>query len=300
MRIFVTGASGYIGRAVALALRRAGHDVRGLVRSAEKAAALEREEVEAVVGDMGKPATYHAALDDCSVLVHAAVDYGAGVVSPDRVAIDTLLAAAARGAQPKTLIYTSGVWVHGDTGDRSVDETTPLAPARAVAWRPAHERLVLETPGVHGIVLRPGCVYGLTAGLTAAWFESAEKEGVVSAVGTGANRWAVVHAHDLADAYVRAAESGLGAEIFDITDRSRATVREMAEAAARAAGKPGAVRFVPVEEAAKTMGDMAQALALDQHVDALKAVRLLGWQPRYDGFVDGVERYYAAWKASRG
>ncbi len=117
-------------------LRRAGHDVRGLVRSAEKAAALEREEVAAVVGDVAKPATYQAALDDCAVLVHAAVDYGAGVVGPDRVAIDTLLAAAARGARPKTLVYTSGVWVHGDTGDRAADETTPLAGESAGA-RPA-------------------------------------------------------------------------------------------------------------------------------------------------------------------
>jgi nucleoside-diphosphate-sugar epimerase len=227
------------------------------------------------------------------------VDYGAGVVGPDRVAVETLLAAAARGARPKTFVFTSGVWVHGDTGDRAADETTPLAPVRAVAWRPAHERLVLEAPGVRGIVIRPGCVYGLTAGLTSSWFESAEKEGAVRAVGTGGNHWAMVHVHDLADAYVRAAESGLGGEVFDVVDRSRATVREMAEAAARAAGKPGAVRFVPVEEAAKVMGDMAEALALDQHVDARKAVRLLGWQPRHGGFVDGVERYYAAWKASR-
>ena len=116
MRIFVTGATGYIGGAVAVALRRAGHDVRGLVRSAEKAAHLRRYEIEPVVGDMTQPGSFHEALDECSVLVHAAADHAGGVVEPDRAVIDTFLAAGARGARPKTVLYTSGVWIYGDTG----------------------------------------------------------------------------------------------------------------------------------------------------------------------------------------
>ncbi len=298
MRIFVTGASGYIGGAVAVALRRAGHEVHGLVRSPEKAARLRRYEIEPVVGDMTHPGRYHQVLDECSVLVHAAVDSAAGVVGPDRAVIDTLLAAGTRGARPKTILYTSGVWVYGDTRGRLVDETTPPAPVRMVSWRPEHERLVLENPGVRGLVIRPGCVYGLAGSLTGRWFESAER-GEAEVVGHGANRWAMVHVHDLADAYVRLAESGYAGEIFNVTDRSRSTVREMAEAAARAAGHPGGVRLVPVEEAAKAVGDLAASLALDQHVDSRKAVSRLGWQPRHGGFVDGVDTYYASWKVRR-
>jgi nucleoside-diphosphate-sugar epimerase len=299
MRIFVTGASGYIGGAVAVALRRAGHEVRGLVRTPEKATRLRRYEIEPVVGDMTHPGSYHEALDECSVLVHAAADYAAGVVNPDRAVVDTLLAAGTRGARPKTVLYTSGVWVYGDTRGRLVDETTPSAPVRMVSWRPGHERLVLENPGVRGLVVRPGCVYGLAGGLTGRWFESAER-GEAEVVGDGANRWAMVHVHDLADAYVRLAESGYAGEIFNITDRSRSTVQEMARAAARAAGRPGAVRLVPVEEAAKAVGDLAASLALDQHVDSRRAVSRLGWQPRHGGFVDGIETYYAAWKVRQG
>jgi nucleoside-diphosphate-sugar epimerase len=299
MRIFVTGATGTIGGAVAVAMRRAGHEVRGLVRSPEKAARLRRYEIEPVVGDMTRPGSYHEALDECSVLVHAAVDYGAGVVEPDRAVIDTLLAAGARGSRPKTVLYTSGVWLYGDTGERLVDETAPPAPARMVGWRPEHERLVLENPGVRGLVIRPGCVYGLGGSLTGRWFESADS-GQAEIVGDGANRWAMVHVHDLADAYVRLAESGYAGEVFNVTDRSRSTVREMAEAAVRAAGHPGAVRLVSVEEAAQTMGDLASCLALDQHVDSRKAVSRLGWQPRHGGFVDGVDTYYAAWKVRQG
>jgi nucleoside-diphosphate-sugar epimerase len=300
MRIFVTGATGYIGGAVAVALRRAGHDVRGLVRTPEKATRLRRYEIEPVVGDIGRPGSYHEALDECSVLVHAAVDYGAGIVEPDRAAIDTLLAAASRGARPKTVLYTSGVWVYGDTGGRRADETTPPNPARMVEWRPAHERLVLESPGVRGLVIRPGCVYGLAGSLTGSWFESVERDGKATVVGDGTNSWAMVHVHDLADAYVRLAESGLAGEIFNVTDRSRSTLRDMAEAAAWAAGKPGAVRLVPVEEAVESMGEIARCLALDQHVDSRKAVARLGWQPRHGGFVDDVHTFYAAWKVRQG
>jgi nucleoside-diphosphate-sugar epimerase len=212
------------------------------------------------------------------------------------VAIDTLLASGARGAHPKTVIYTSGVWIYGSTGAKAADETRVVTPARKVEWRPAHERLVLDSPGVRGIVVRPGCVYGLAGGLTGMWFESAEREGSASVVGDGANRWAMVHVHDLADAYLRLAEAGLDGEIFNVTDRSRPTVGEMAAAAARAAGHPGAVLNMPVDEAALTLGELAHCLALDQHVDSRKAVQRLGWQPRHGGFVDGVETFYAAWK----
>src|SRR5256886_17135246 len=79
--------------------------------------------------------------------------------------IEALIEAGRRGARPKTVIFTSGVWVHGDTGDRMVDETTPLNPVKLVAWRPAHEQVVLQASGVRGLVIRAGCVYGGPGGL---------------------------------------------------------------------------------------------------------------------------------------
>ena len=90
----------------------------------------------------------------------------------------------------------------------------------------------------------------------------------------------MVHVWDLAEAYVKLAESGLGGEVFDVTDRSRAMVGEMAWAAARVTGYQGEITFTPVAEAERQFGPVAAALALDQHVDSRKAVRLLGWQTR--------------------
>jgi len=297
MQVFVTGATGYVGSSVATAFRRAGHRVWGLTRTEAKARWLEQHEIAPVVGDLADPKTYADVAAECAVLVHAAFEYSANGVAKDKQAIETLIEAGRRGAKPKTVILTSGVWVHGDTGDRMVDETTPLNPIKLVAWRPAHEQLVLQASGVRGLVIRPGCVYGGPGGLTAPWFADASAGKQPTIVGDGRSRWTMVHADDLADAYLRAGESGLGGEVFDVSDRSRATALEMATAAARAAGYRGEIRPVPLAEAAKAMGDFAAALALNQHVDARKAVRLLGWQPRHGGFLDEADLYYRAWRA---
>ncbi|HSB33549.1 MAG TPA: NAD-dependent epimerase/dehydratase family protein, partial [Nitrospirota bacterium] len=210
---------------------------------------------------------------------------------------ETLLRAGKAGARPKTIIYTSGVWVHGNTGEKVVDETTPLTPARLVAWRPAHEAMVLEAGEIRGIVIRPGVVYGRKGGLTSSWFYVVLREHALKVIGDGTNRWSMVHVDDLAHAYVRAAESGLAGEIFNIVDSSRNTVTEMAQAAARAAGYTGTIQYIPLEQAMKEMGPYAECLALDQHVDGGKAMRMLSWTPRHLNFVDGIETYFPAWKA---
>ncbi|MGH8401945.1 MAG: NAD-dependent epimerase/dehydratase family protein [Gammaproteobacteria bacterium] len=296
MKIFVTGASGYVGFAVACALRRAGHEVYGLVRREESRMLLQRAEIHPVLGNFPAPFEIQGVVERCAVLIHAAADYKSDTMKTDRQMVGLMLAWAKRGAQPKTFIYTSGVWVHGDTEDDLADESTPLRPARLVKSRPETERLVLENPDVHGLVVRPGCVYGGRGGLTGQWFSGAET-GEVRIIGDGNNRWAMVHVEDLAEAYLRLAECGFKGEVFNITDRSRPTVNEMAEAAVIAAGGKAKFTHVPLAEAQQGMGDFAECLALNQHVDSRKAVRLLGWQPRHGGFVDGAATYYAAWKA---
>lgn len=298
MRVLVTGASGYIGNAVASAFARAGHEVHGLIRRAEVADSLRRAEIEPVMGTLQEPASFAEVAARCSVIVHAAIDYQADTRALDRSTVETLLAAAKRGPGPKTVVYTSGAWIYGDTAGEPVDETTPMHPASTDQARAGIEQLVLDDRSVRGLVVRPGCVYGGRGGLTGIWFDGVEK-GEVKVVGDGRNHWSTVHVADLSDAYVRVAESGLAGEIFNIADPSRVTVNEMVDSIAHAAGGHVKITHVPLDEATRQMGKLAESLALDQHLDASKIVRQLGWAARHQGFPANARICYESWKASR-
>jgi nucleoside-diphosphate-sugar epimerase len=280
MRLFVTGTTGLIGFAVARAYRRAGHEVLGLVRSEAGAERVAAEGIEPVRGTMQDPASFRAAAESCSLLIHAASDHDGDTFALDRRTVDALIEFSGRAPRPKTLLYTSGVWIYGDTRGRVVDESTPVDPPLRVAARPGIERAVLEAPGVRGIVVRPGCVYGGPFGLMAGWFANARAGRPPTVVGDGTNRWALVHRDDLAEGYLAIGERGIAGTILNLTDRSRATVGELAEQAARSVGYAGEPRLLPVDVAAETMGTLAECLAMDQLIDSRKAEQLLGWEPR--------------------
>src|SRR2546425_11616305 len=148
--------SGYVGSSVATAFRRAGHHVWGITRSQAKARRLAQQEIEPVVGDLADPRAYADVAAECSLLVHAAFEYSPNGVAKDKTAVETLIEAGRRGARPKTFVFTSGVWVHGDTGDRMADETTPVHPIKLVAWRTAPEPPRVQAFGVGGAGIRPG------------------------------------------------------------------------------------------------------------------------------------------------
>ncbi len=302
MKIFVTGGTGYIGSAVAARLKKAGHIVSALVRSPEKAKDLAAAGVKLVQGELGKPAGYAAAAYGSDAVVHTAQDHG-----PDSVELDKKTVTSARdllrGRVGATLVYTSGVWVLGNTqGDGPVDESAPLDPAQIVAWRPAHEQLALDAQkdGIRAVVVRPGIVYGgAKGGIPGMFFGSALKGGAPQIAGEGANIWPMVHIDDLAELYVRLVERGPAGSIFFAVDGSQHTMREVAEAAGKAAGKDGAVTALPIDQARAAMGPFADALALSQRISSAKARDELDWRPRHESFVAEAPALFQAWRAAQ-
>lgn len=287
MNIFLTGATGYIGGAVADALMKAEHSVTGLARSDEAAGRLRLKGVTPHRGDLTSPASLASAAQALDGVIHTGTTNDGRL---DQAAIQAMLDALAGSGKP--FVYTSGVWVLGDTGGQAVDESAPLKPAALVAWRPAVERLVLDSAprGVRPIVIRAALVYGRGGGIPAELVNSARDNGAARYVGTGENRWPVIDVDDLADLYLRAFETAAAGALFHAGDSSAHRVKEVAEAASAGAGKDGRTESWPIEQARKTLGAYADALVLDQRISSAKATSLLGWKPRAAGILDDLRR----------
>jgi nucleoside-diphosphate-sugar epimerase len=274
MKVFVTGGSGYIGAAVCEKLRDFGHQVTGLARSDASAHKLQAAGIQPVRGDLRDSSIVLRAAREANAAIHLAQEYSAETAQLDRLLVDTVIEEFRLTGRP--FVYTSGIWVLGDTGGKEADESAPLHPAALVAWRPGHEQLVLQAQGPRGIVIRPAMVYGRGGGIVGD-FERQAREGVVRFPGTGENRWPFVHVDDLASLYTLALQAPAGS-LYYATAGQSIPLREVAVAAAARTG--ARVESIPIEEARRSMGPMADALTLDQQISARKATRELGWAPK--------------------
>jgi len=292
MRLFLTGATGYIGSAVLEAGLRATHQITALVRDPEKAEHISSRGATAVIGELSRPASYAAAAEKCDVLIHAASDARRRQLV-DRQAIDTLMAAAERRAEkglPACVIYTSGIWVLGHT-QGAAKEDAPVDPPAHVSWRPEHEALVLEGSSsglVRTAVIRPGIVYGGARGVIGDLLKDA-RNGLLRVVGDGRNHWPCIYDRDLADVYMRVATTPNASGIFHVNDEADERVDDIVDSISRHVRTRIDIRHVPIEEARTKMGTYADALALDQIVRSPRA-RALGWSPSLHSVAGNVAR----------
>lgn len=293
MRVFLTGGTGYIGSAVLESLLRAGHQVTALVRDPEKAERLATRGAQSVIGELGAPAGFAAALHNAEAVVHCAFESSVRGVEKDRDAIDTLLAGLHAGAAgaARTFIYTSGVWVIGNT-TRPADEETPVDPAPHVAWRPAHEQAVLDAGanGLRTIVVRPGIVYGGARGIVSDILRDA-LNGMMRVIGPGKNRWPTVYARDLGDLYARLLEAPDARGVYHANDETDERVNDIVDAIAEHMAQRPDIRHMPLPEARRKLGTRADALALDQRVRSPRA-RALGWAPTLSSITANVPRLF--------
>lgn len=285
MDIFLTGATGYIGGAVAHALQRAGHSVIGLARSDEAAGLLHLKDVAVHHGDLASPETLTAAVEAADGVIHTATTNDGAI---DGKAVCTMLDAIAGSGKP--FVFTSGIWVLGNTDGQVADETAALRPTPLVAWRASIEQIVLAIAAqeVRTSIIRPAVVYGRGGGIPAGFVKSAREHGAARYVGTGENHWPAVHVDDLADLYVRALEHAAPGSLFFAAEAVGHRVKKIAEAASEGAGAGGRTESWPIEEARKALGGFADALALDQQVSSNRARNVLGWRPREDGILDDL------------
>jgi nucleoside-diphosphate-sugar epimerase len=294
MKIFITGASGYIGGSVAAALVAAGHQVSGLVRSDDVATALANRGVTAVRG----------ALDDADVLANAARDADVTINAADaghRVAVEAMLKALA--GTRKTFVHTSGSSIVGTRAGGALveavfDEDTPFTPTPQRAPRVEIDRMVRSAAanGVRSIVIAPSMIYGRGHGLNphsmqVPWLiRMAKKFGVAKHIGTGENRWSNVHIDDLIALYVLAIEKA-PASAFYFAENGENSMRELCEAISRMLGQGGRTESMSVEEAAAEWGEgpANDTMGSNSPVRARRARAELGWRPTGPSIIQEIE-----------
>lgn len=293
MQVFLTGATGYIGSAVLDAMIKGGHRVTALARDPEKAERLAAKGATPIIGELGMPKTYVAAVKAADAVVHTALESSQRGIPKERQALELMLGAQTEASQAdgkaRVFVYTSSVWVLGRTA-KAAEEDAPLEPPPHVDWRPAHEDLVLSafSGSLRTVVVRPGIVYGGGRGIVSDLIKDA-LNGLIRVVGPGKNRWPGIYDHDLGELYVRVLESPTAAGIIHATDEADEKVEDIVEAIAAQVPQRPDIRHMPMTEARKKLGAYADALALDQKVRSPKA-RAIGWAPTQTGIVNSVAR----------
>lgn len=260
MKVLITGAAGYIGGSIAASLLQQGHEVEGLVRSEERAAAVKAHGIEPLRGT----------LDDLDLLTEAArrCDAVINAASADHAASIGAVIAGLAGSG-KALIHTSGTSIVGDmaggkASDLTYDEETPFDPPPGRVGRVEIDKRVRAAAddGLRPVVIAPSLIYGEGHGVNpnsiqVPWLIAlARKAGVPRHIGPGENIWSNVHLDDLVTLYLTALEQA-PAGAFYFAESGEASMREVCLMIARVLGLPARTEAMSLEEASAEWGEGA-------------------------------------------
>ncbi|MCM2430816.1 SDR family oxidoreductase [Streptomyces sp. RKAG337] len=307
MRVFITGASGWIGSAVVPELLGAGHQVVGLARSDASAAALTAAGAEVRRGTLDDLDTLRSAAADSDGVIHLAfkhdIAFSGGfeaAADADRRAIDTFGEALAGSDRP--FLIASGTLGLAPGQVATEQDGQPSAPLGAhwtggLAKRlaNAHATAALAERGVRSSIVRlPPTVHGDgDHGFLATVVAIAREKGVSGYIGDGANRWPAVHRSDAAHLFRLALESApVGSTLHAVADEG-VLIRSVAEVIGRHLAVP--VASINPDDAAGHFTWLAPFLGMDSPTSSAHTRELLGWQPTQPGLIDDLDKghYFA-------
>ncbi|MFF0713864.1 SDR family oxidoreductase [Streptomyces bauhiniae] len=288
MRVFVTGATGFIGSAVVPELIGAGHEVVGLARSDDGAAALKEAGAEVFRGSLDDPEGLARAADGADGVIHLAfvhdfADFEAAGAT-DLRAVEAMGAALAGSGRP--LVVTSGTAIA--PAGRLVTETD--APAPGTHRTPSEEAAVaLAGRGVRGSVVRLApSVHGRgDKGFVPHLIRIAREKGVAAYVGDGANRWPGVHRLDAARLFRLVLEQAPAGTRWHAAADEGVPFRDLAEVIGRHLDVP--VVSVPAERAGEHFGFLGRFAAVDNPTSSAATRERLGWRPTEPGLLADLD-----------
>lgn len=296
MRVFLTGATGFIGSRIVPELTAAGHEVVGLTRSEEGARLLAAAGAKAYRGTLEDPGSLRAGADAADAVIHTAFDHDfsnfVANCEKDRRVIEALGSALKGSNRP--LFITSGTGMGGAGAGRlaSEDVFDTEHPNPRVASELAGAAL-LEA-GINVSVVRLPQVHDtVKQGLVTPYVALAREKGVVAYLGEGTNRWPAAHVLDVARLYRLALEKGEPGVRYHAVAEEGVPVREIAQVLGEGLGVP-VVSLAP-EKAAEHFGWLAMFVGLDLRASSALTRERLGWRPEGPGLIDDLKRMdYAA------
>jgi nucleoside-diphosphate-sugar epimerase len=281
MRVFVTGATGFVGSFVVAELISAGHDVAGLSRSDGGAEALARAGAKVFRGDVNDLECLRTAAETADGVIHTAFNHDASALKEhsenDRKVIAALGAALASTGRP--LIVTSGTGLVQSAAGQPATETDDHATS-AVFPRAASEEAADALIGAGGnvMVLRLPQVHDTRRQGRIRWhIQVAREQGRVAYVGAGRNRVPAAHVSDVARLFRLALEHGKAGARYHAVAEEGVTLREIAEAIGAGMGLP--VESITPEQAPDYYGQLAPLAVLDLPASSARTRRELNWDP---------------------
>jgi nucleoside-diphosphate-sugar epimerase len=281
MKVFLTGASGYVGSVVAERLKGRGFEVIGLARNDETEAKLSARSIEVLRGELHDFDVLQKGASESDAVIHTAfshnfADYN-DAVKLDREVIKTFGEALAQTNKP--LIVTSSSAILGDTRGNEADEDYPFGETSPRKFRGESERDVLQlsSKGIRGIVLRlPLFVYGRSGSSFVPFvINQAKQAGSANYVESGEQKVSAVHVEDVADLYFQALETGTAKGLYNVAAES-VSLKELNEAAARLLNVKA--KSISTEKAREQFGKMFDFLSINNQLSADKAKRDLKWE----------------------
>jgi len=284
MKVVLTGATGFVGSHVLADLYRHGHEVTALVRDDAQADTVAARGATPVVVDLYDRPAVARLLGHADGAIHTASPGDATSADLDSAVVDAVTGAFAGTGQP--YLQISGLWIYG--ANPAITEASPFNAPAMVSWKEPIERRVLGATDIRGVVIVSSVAYGDGGGGIPGLLLGSPRDdaGHLVMLGTGQQHWSTVHAADLADVFRRVLEDESARGRYVIGNGLNLTVAELTEAAAVAAGAPGAVPGSD-DEARARLGDyFAEVLLLDQGTDAARARAELGWYPSHPSLSD--------------
>ena len=308
LKIFIAGGSGFIGRHLIKAFKSHGHDVYGLARDRVRGKILEELGCEPIIGNLLTTGPWERKIEKFDVAIGCTMPGKRGQPPamqqvPELLKSHTdacsLLINAAMEGQVRGVLLTFGVLGYGEHGADWVDEDTPMAPlgyGRFISAARDQLKHLAEAKRLPATFMIPGWVYG-----NGGWFKEqllpGLEQGQARLVGSGGNYISFVHAEDLAEAYVLAAEAHGYApasedrpvtQMLNLVDDQPVTQKDWLSTVARALGKP-VPDSIATEDCAKQAGELwAESITCSTRVRNDRAKAALGWMLKHPTIKDGV------------